>query len=68
MVDDAVAEIMLAAQKEAVAATLSEDLKMEEKEEKEEEVVDEAPAEAKKADVAEDGDGIYRVLFNSEIQ
>lgn len=63
LVDDTVAEIMLAAQEEAVAAALSKDSKTEE-----EGVVDDAPAEANKADVAEDGDGIYRVLFNSKNQ
>lgn len=66
MVDDAVAEIMLATQEEAVAAALSKDFKVEEKEEKEEEVFAQAPADSKK--VAEESDGINRVLFNSQNQ
>lgn len=65
MVDDAVAEIMLATQEEAVAAALSEYLKMEEKEKKEE-VLAQAPAEPK--NVAADSDGINRVLFKSQNQ
>lgn len=63
MVGDAVAEIMLAAQEEAVAAALSKDFKVEEKEE---EVVAQAPAGPKK--VAEGSDGINRVLFNCQNQ
>lgn len=63
MVDDPVAEIMLATQEAAVAAALSKDFKVEE-EEKEEEVVTQASADPKK--VAEDSDGINRVLFISQ--
>lgn len=66
LVGNAVAEIMLAAQEEAVAAALSKDFKVEEKEEKEEEVVAQAPADPKT--VAEDSDGINRVLFNCQNQ
>lgn len=64
MVDDAVAEIMLATQEEAVA--LSKDLTVEEKQEKKKQVVAQAPADPEK--VAEDNYGINRVLLTSQNQ
>lgn len=66
MVDDAVAEIMLATQEETIAAALGDDQKGEEKEEKKKQVVAEAPADPQT--VAEDSYGISRVLLNSQSQ
>lgn len=59
MVDDAVAEIMLATQEETVAAALTEDLK--EKKEKKKPAVAQVPADPQK--VAEDSHGINIVFF-----